>query len=88
MHDELVAALSLSAHLAELTGNSTYSDSALLSANFLRDILSDQSGLIYFGIDLGNCSVNKNMQSINSGFAIHAWSVIADIHNDDEWRVA
>jgi hypothetical protein len=78
----------LSAHLAEATGNSTYADAALLSATFLRNQMTDLSGLIYFDIELDNCVVNQELQSLNSGYAIQAWSVVADVKKDDQWRLS
>lgn len=77
----------LSAHLAEATQNKTYQEAAVLSATFLRNVLLAPSGLMYIATDLSNCATENNtFNHHDSGYAMHAWSVMADIDNNTEWQ--
>jgi hypothetical protein len=63
-----------------------YMEAAILSAQFVKNFLTDSSGLIYDGIWLQNCSNISKYEELNSGYAIQAWSVLADVSADDTWR--
>jgi hypothetical protein len=77
----------LSGYLAEATGNNTYLDVAIKSATFLKDILAEaESGLVFDLIDINGCQQHSRDQSaIANGFAIQAWSIIANISHDPQW---
>jgi hypothetical protein len=76
--------LSLSAHLAELTNNHTYTAAAILSATFIDDHLTSDS-LVSTGIDLSNCIVDGTLWSYYTGAAIEGLSVLSNVTNDDRW---
>jgi hypothetical protein len=78
--------LCLSAHLAEITRNQTYTDAAILAATFLEDHLLTSDSLVPDNIDLSNCVVNDTLWTSYTGSAIEGLSVLADVTNDDRWR--
>jgi hypothetical protein len=78
--------MSLSAHLAELTHNQTYTDAAILAATFISDHLLDSSLLALNMLDLKSCSKNDDLYSSYSGATIEGLSVLADVTKDDRWR--
>jgi hypothetical protein len=78
--------LCLSAHLAEITRNQTYTDAAILAATFLKDHLLTPESLIPDSIDLINCVVDDTLWTSYTGAAIEGLSVLADVTNNDQWR--
>jgi hypothetical protein len=50
--------MGLSAHLAELTHNATYTAAALLAADFVRtQLVASNSSLVAEALDAGDCTV-------------------------------
>jgi hypothetical protein len=72
--------------LAELTKNQTYTDAAVLSAQFIQNHLVLPSGLLADNINIGTCVVDHTTWTIDSAFALHGWSVLADVTGDMKWR--
>jgi hypothetical protein len=76
----------LSSHLAELTNNHTYTDAAILAAQFIENHLYGPDHLVRKGLNLTNCYVDSSTWSTDSATAFHGWSVLADIAHDNHWR--
>jgi hypothetical protein len=77
--------LCLSAHLAEITQNQTYTDAAILAATFLGNHLTNDL-LVHNSINLSNCDVdNTTFWSSYTGAAIEGLSVLANVTHDDHW---
>jgi hypothetical protein len=79
--------MGLSAHLAELTQNATYTAAALLAAGFIRTQLLASSSLVATSLDAGSCTVQGPYWSSYTGAAIEGFSVLADVTSDAQWRV-
>jgi hypothetical protein len=76
----------LSAHLAEVTQNQTYTDAAILAATFLENHLANDLLLIQNSINLSNCDVDDTtFWSSYTGAAIEGLSVLADVTKDGHW---
>jgi hypothetical protein len=77
----------LASHLAEITKEKKYLDTAISAAQFLRlQLLSSDSGLVYDSIDGGSCNLNPAQISKSTGLAAQAWIMLADLTNDTQWR--
>ncbi|KAJ3489917.1 hypothetical protein NLI96_g1806 [Meripilus lineatus] len=74
----------LSAHLSELTGNTTYRDAAELSATFIKNNLYNGT-VILDSIDLQSCNVTTDTLSSDSGFYIEGLTIHANLTQSQEW---
>jgi hypothetical protein len=79
--------MGLSAHLAELTHNATYTAAALLAAGFVRtQLVASNSSLVASALDAGDCTVQGPYWSSYTGAAVEGFSVLADVTGDAQWR--
>ncbi|KIJ65237.1 hypothetical protein HYDPIDRAFT_111167 [Hydnomerulius pinastri MD-312] len=80
--------LTLSAYLAEATHNSTYQDSAIAAATWMKTLNMNSDGLALDTINANDCSRSPPtwLFTYNSGKLIEGLSVLADITGDQSWR--
>jgi hypothetical protein len=79
--------MSLSAHLAELTHNQTYTNAAILAATFINNHLLDSSSLVAWStLDSKSCSKSDGPWSYFNGATIEGLSILADVTKDDSWH--
>jgi hypothetical protein len=76
----------LSSHLAELTNNHTYTDAAIRAAQFIENHFYGSTHLVQVGIDLKDCQVFSETWNTNSATALHGWSVLSSVTQDNHWR--
>jgi hypothetical protein len=80
----------MSAHLGALTSNKTYTDAAILAANFFeRQLISTDSptrGMYWGGLDAKSCAPDTTFWSSSAGMVIEAYSILADTTGDPKWR--
>lgn len=79
----------LAARLAKMTGNSTYSDWATKSYDWLSSVgLITSRGVVYDGTDSStNCSVINRLQwSYNAGFVLYGSAVMYNLTSSALWK--
>jgi hypothetical protein len=76
----------LSSHLAELTSNHTYINTAIMAARFVQNQLYGSDHLVRPLIDLKNCYVESQGLNFHSAIAFNGWSVLANVTYDNHWR--
>ncbi|KAJ3481300.1 hypothetical protein NLI96_g7761 [Meripilus lineatus] len=74
----------LSAHLLELTSNSTYRDAADLSANFIKANLFN-GAIVNDTISLNGCALTTQIVTYNSGFFIEGLAIYANVTQNSDW---
>ncbi|KAH7913098.1 glycoside hydrolase [Hygrophoropsis aurantiaca] len=79
--------VTLSAFLAAETGNSTYTNAAISSANWIKTTNMNTDYLALDTVDAQNCtrSPSTELFTYNSGKYIEGLSVLADITGDNAW---
>ncbi|KAI9573886.1 glycoside hydrolase [Boletus coccyginus] len=78
----------LSAYLAELTHNSTYTDSAIAAAAWMQSLNINNDGLALDTIYANDCSRSPATElfTYNSGKLIEGLSVLSDVAGDESWQ--
>ncbi|KIJ65236.1 hypothetical protein HYDPIDRAFT_111166 [Hydnomerulius pinastri MD-312] len=78
----------LSAYLAELTGNCTYTDSAIAAATWMQTLNMNSDGIALDTINANDCSRSPATElfTYNSGKLIEGLSVLSDVTGDESWR--
>ncbi|KAF7371137.1 Glycoside hydrolase family 76 protein [Mycena sanguinolenta] len=79
--------LTLSAFLAEYTGNATYTQAAILSANWIKNHNINANDLVLDTVDAQDCSTSPAtwLFTYNSGKYIEGLSVLAVVAGDTQW---
>lgn len=80
--------MTLSAYLAEVTGESKYKDAAILSANWIVAHRYDHTNnIVTDSIDAAGCSKSAASWTFtyNSGKFIEGLSVLAAVTGDPQW---
>ncbi|KAF7974112.1 hypothetical protein HWV62_13315 [Athelia sp. TMB] len=77
----------LSAFLAEATGNATYTNAAILSANWIQNQNLNSAYLVLDTVDADSCSTSPATElfTYNSGKYIEGLSVLAAITGNAQW---
>ena len=78
----------LSAYLAELTGNCTYTDSAIAAATWMQTLNMNSDGIALDTINANDFSRSPATElfTYNSGKLIEGLSVLSDVTGDESWR--
>ncbi|KAF7309360.1 Glycoside hydrolase family 76 protein [Mycena indigotica] len=74
----------LSAFLAEYTGNSTYTNAAILSANWIKNHQINANNIV-LDTTSADCSTGPGLYTYNSGKYIEGLSVLAAVTGDSSW---
>ncbi|KAJ6471896.1 endo-1,6-alpha-mannosidase [Mycena sanguinolenta] len=79
--------ITLSAFLAEYTGNATYTQAAILSANWIKNHNINANDLVLDTVDAQDCSTSPAswLFTYNSGKYIEGLSVLAVVAGDTQW---
>ncbi|KAJ6621510.1 endo-1,6-alpha-mannosidase [Mycena sp. CBHHK59/15] len=79
--------ITLSAFLAEYTGNSTYTNAAILSANWIKAHNINANNLILDTVDAEDCSTSPDtwLFTYNSGKYIEGLNVLAAVTGNSQW---
>ncbi|OAX42321.1 endo-1,6-alpha-mannosidase [Rhizopogon vinicolor AM-OR11-026] len=79
--------VALSAYLASATGNITYNNAAILSANFIKTTNMNSGGLVLDSIDAQDCTRSPSdwLFTYNSGKYIEGLSVLASVTGNSSW---
>ncbi|OJA11364.1 hypothetical protein AZE42_05158 [Rhizopogon vesiculosus] len=79
--------VNLSAYLTSATGNITYNNAAILSANFIKTSNMNSGGLILDSIDAQDCTRSPSdwLFTYNSGKYIEGLSVLASVTGNSSW---
>ncbi|KAJ3481295.1 hypothetical protein NLI96_g7759 [Meripilus lineatus] len=80
------AFMALSAHLLELTSNSTYHHASELSANFIKANLFN-GAIVNDTISLGDCTITTTVLTYDSGFFIEGLAIYANITQNADWTL-
>jgi len=80
--------LTLSAYLAELTHNSTYTNSAIAAAAWMQNLNVNNDSLALDTINANDCSRSPATElfTYNSGKLIEGLSVLSKITGDESWQ--
>lgn len=78
---------SLSGYLAEATGNPSYTNAALLSANWIKNVNLNSNDIVLDTVSGADCSRSPSnwLFTYNSGKYVEGLSVLANITNDSSW---
>ena len=78
---------SLSAFLAEIEQNSTYTNAAIASANWIKTHNLNSDYLVLDTVNAHNCSTSPSTElfTYNSGKFIEGLSVLATVTGDSQW---
>lgn len=84
---DLIPCNSLSAYLAEVTGNPSYTAAALLSANWIKNVNLNSNDIVLDSVSGADCSRSASnwLFTYNSGKYIEGLSVLASITKDSSW---
>ena len=84
---DLIPSNSLSAYLAEVTGDSSYTTAALLSANWIKNVNINSNDIVLDGLSGATCSRSPSnwLFTYNSGKYIEGLSILASITKDSSW---
>ncbi|KAJ8592414.1 endo-1,6-alpha-mannosidase [Rhizopogon salebrosus TDB-379] len=82
-------ALILSAYLASATGNITYKNAAILSANFINTTNMNSGDLVLDTVDAQDCTRSSSswLFTYNSGKYIEGLSVLASVTGNSSWTL-
>ncbi|KAN0088744.1 Glycoside hydrolase [Tylopilus felleus] len=80
--------LTLSAYLAELTHNSTYTDSAIAAATWIQTLNLNSDSLALDTINANDCSRSPATElfTYNSGKLIEGLSVLVNVTHNESWQ--
>ncbi|KAJ3575570.1 hypothetical protein NP233_g1008 [Leucocoprinus birnbaumii] len=80
--------ISTSALLAEITGDSKYTNAAILSAQWIRNLNINTGNLVLDTVNGHDCSRSPAswLFTYNSGKYLEGLSVLADVTGDSQWR--
>jgi predicted alpha-1,6-mannanase (GH76 family) len=78
---------SLSAFLAEITGNSTYTNAAIASANWIKVHNINADNIVLDTINAHDCTTSPPtwLFTYNSGKYIEGLSILATVTGDSQW---
>lgn len=88
-NEEITAFLqSLSAHLAEITGNSTYTNAAIASANWIKNLNLGTNNIVLDTVNANTCARSPSnwLFTYNSGKYVEGLSILAAVTGDNQWR--
>ncbi|KAG0696120.1 endo-1,6-alpha-mannosidase [Suillus ampliporus] len=79
--------IALSAYLASTTRNDTYTDAAILSANFIKTTNMNSGNLVLDTVDAEDCTRSSPswLFTYNSGKYIEGLSILASVTGDYSW---
>ncbi|KZP18307.1 glycoside hydrolase family 76 protein [Athelia psychrophila] len=79
--------LSLSAFLADATGDSTYTNAAILSANWIKGQVLNSNYLVLDTVQANDCTTSPATElfTYNSGKAVEGLAVLAKVTGDSQW---
>ncbi|KAE9396273.1 endo-1,6-alpha-mannosidase [Gymnopus androsaceus JB14] len=79
--------VTLSAFLAETTGNDTYTNASILSAQWIQNLQINPDGIVLDTVDGEACtrSPSTELFTYNSGKYLEGLAVLADVTGDDSW---
>ncbi|KAL1702215.1 glycoside hydrolase family 76 protein [Schizophyllum commune] len=80
--------LTLSAYLAEATGDSKYTNAAILSANWIKTLNMRDDYIALDGIGAGDCGRSSKdwLFTYNTGKFLEGLNVLADVTGDGQWK--
>uniref|UniRef100_D8QI18 Glycoside hydrolase family 76 protein n=1 Tax=Schizophyllum commune (strain H4-8 / FGSC 9210) TaxID=578458 RepID=D8QI18_SCHCM len=80
--------LTLSAYLAEATGDSKYTNAAILSANWIKTLNMRDDYIALDGIGAGDCGRSSAgwLFTYNTGKFVEGLNVLADVTGDGQWK--
>lgn len=80
--------LTTSALLAEITGDSKYTNAAILSAQWIRNLNINSNNIVLDTVNGHDCSRSPAswLFTYNSGKFLEGLSVLADVTGDSQWR--
>ncbi|KAJ7498155.1 endo-1,6-alpha-mannosidase [Mycena galericulata] len=80
--------ITLSAFLAQYTGNATYTNAAILSANWIKNHNINANDLVLDTVDAADCSTSPAswLFTYNSGKYIEGLSVLGAVSGDSSWN--
>jgi predicted alpha-1,6-mannanase (GH76 family) len=83
----LLIASSLSAYLAEATGNSAYTNAAIAAATWIQNLNLNSEPVVLDTVDAEDCSRSPStwLFTYNSGKYIEGLSVLANVTGDSQW---
>ncbi|KAK2465476.1 hypothetical protein APHAL10511_002368 [Amanita phalloides] len=78
---------SLSAYLAEITGNRKYTNAAILSANWIKNLNLNSNHIVLDTVNGAHCSRSPStwLFTYNSGKYVEGLSVLASVTKDPSW---
>ncbi|KAJ3844972.1 endo-1,6-alpha-mannosidase [Lentinula raphanica] len=79
--------VTLSAFLAETTGDATYTNAAILSAKWIQNLQINANGIVLDSVDGADCtrSAASWLFTYNSGKYLEGLSVLKDVTGDSAW---
>lgn len=80
--------IALSAYLAEISGDSTYTNAAIVSASWIENLNINSEGLVLDTVNAHDCTRSPStwLFTYNSGKYIEGLSVLADVTGNPAWN--